>query len=488
MITSELLESINLQDSKVAFFRFKQFDKDNYLITNDLGDYHFLSNDDFLKFIGNEINENDPIGRELIKKGFIENPETNNLLAERYRKANLHLFHGPFLHIIELTGRCNENCTYCHAAARHKKKANIDMTIETARKVVDLIFSAHAKNITIEFQGGEPLLNWDTVKFILEYTTEKNATHNKHLTFTMVTNLSLMNQEKLSILRKYNVALCTSIDGPAKIHDKHRLFAGKSSFKITRDWLLKIQKDQKRGQEKGEHYYLIAGIMTTTKDSLPFYKEIIDEYVKLNLDKIFLRPLNPFGFAKRIWNKIGYDMEDFIDFYKKAFAYIIDLNKKGILFQELMATVYLKKILSDRCTNYVDSRSPCGASLGQVLYAYDGNIYTCDEGRMVARMQDDIFRIGNLDNTWKELIDNSVTKSVCVVSCTESLPTLVNNVYSPYIGVCPVYNYSKYGDIFCKGPANEWIKLHTAILDTVFKYLKNPETEKILKSWNIYTV
>ena len=46
--------------------------------------------------------------------------------------------------------------------------------------------------------------------------------------------------------------------------------------------------------------------------------------------------------------------------------------------------------------NYLDIRSPCGAGIGQIAYSYDGKIYTCDEGRMLGGMGDDIFCIGNV--------------------------------------------------------------------------------------------
>jgi hypothetical protein len=66
--------------------------------------------------------------------------------------------------------------------------------------------------------------------------------------------------------------------------------------------------------------------------------------------------------------------------------YILELNKKGINFREMLSGIYLSKILTDRDPNYLDERSPCGACIGQVAYNYDGKIYSCDEGRMLARM------------------------------------------------------------------------------------------------------
>jgi hypothetical protein len=50
--------------------------------------------------------------------------------------------------------------------------------------------------------------------------------------------------------------------------------------------------------------------------------------VELGLDGIFLRPLNPYGFAAADLEKLGYTMEEFVEFYEKSMDYIIELNKK----------------------------------------------------------------------------------------------------------------------------------------------------------------
>lgn len=47
------------------------------------------------------------------------------------------------------------------------------MSIETARKAVDIALSSNSENLTFEFQGGEPLTNFDVIKFIVTYSEEK---------------------------------------------------------------------------------------------------------------------------------------------------------------------------------------------------------------------------------------------------------------------------------------------------------------------------
>jgi hypothetical protein len=68
-------------------------------------------------------------------------------------------------------------------------------------------------------------------------------------------------------------------------------------------------------------------LLTVTKETLPKYKEIIDTYVSLGLDGIFLRWLNPYGFAAADLKALAYDTPEWIQFYKKSLDYIIELNK-----------------------------------------------------------------------------------------------------------------------------------------------------------------
>ena len=70
------------------------------------------------------------------------------------------------------------------------------MDIDTSRKIVDFIFNSPNENIKIEFQGGEPLLNWDVIQAVVEYANEKNIISKKNLSFVICTNLTLMATNK----------------------------------------------------------------------------------------------------------------------------------------------------------------------------------------------------------------------------------------------------------------------------------------------------
>jgi radical SAM protein with 4Fe4S-binding SPASM domain len=151
---------------------------------------------------------------------------------------------------------------------------------------------------------------------------------------------------------------------------------------------------------------------------------------------------------------------------------------------EKMASLMLTRILTQKDPNYMDLRSPCGAGLGQLAYNYDGRVYTCDEGRMVGAMGDDLFCIGDVNRDgYAEIIGNAGVRSMCVASCLECLPGCSDCVYAPYCGVCPVYNYIMEGDLVARSPGNDRCRIQKGMLDHLFLRLFEPGMEELLLRW-----
>lgn len=224
--------------------------------------------------------------------------------------------------------------------------------------------------------------------------------------------------------------------------------------------------------EKVRNYNIpIGAIQTTMKFSLLEYKNIIDTYISNGFNGIFLRPLTELGFAKEEWNNIGYSAKEFLEFYRNSFEYIIEWNRKGMKIREQHAAIFLSKILGGRCGNYTELRSPCGATVGQLAYYPDGNIYTCDEGRKLAKMGDCSFKVGNVENNYNEITGSSVCKSVCVASCLESIPECSECVYSPYCGVCPVTIYGESHNLFFGKNKKFRCEIYKGIMKLLFKYI-----------------
>ena len=427
------------------YFNFKPMN-DKFLLTNDFGNYCFLSNDDFKELVSTHKVSNQDKLEELEDKGFIYDCSREEFIVkytDYIRSMKQYIFQSTSLHIFVVTTDCNGDCIYCQAKSKHSAKRGY-MTKETAKMAVDIAIASPSNNMSFEFQGGEPLMNFEVIRYIVDYT--KSVT-DKNINFNIVSNLTLLNDEMIDYIVQNDISLSTSLDGNAEIHNHNRPFLGSEQgmYEVV----------NKRINYLRERNIGIGAIQTTTLFSLDKSKKIIDEYVRQGMNSIFIRPLTPLGMAAERWNKIGYTPEQFCDFYRESLEYILQLNKDGIHLSEGHARIFLRKILLQYSENYMELRSPCGGGLGQLAYYHDGNIYTCDEARMLSEMGDNSFYVGNVRTDNFETITSSpACKAVCKASVVESLPTCSQCVYNVYCGVCPVVNYAANNDIYEITPFN----------------------------------
>lgn len=457
------------------YFNFRKLSAD-YLITNDEGRYEFVDASILKKLVLGDIDPSSSRATHLLEKGFVyENREEFlKKQKQRIRRMKGHLFHCTSLHIFVLTNACNLQCVYCQARSGNESEYQY-MDEETAERAVDFALQAPDEYLTFEFQGGEPLLNFGVIRHIVEYT-EKHKKEKK-VEYSLVSNMILLDGEKIQFIKDNHIGVSTSIDGGCGIHDSNRPFVdGAPSYAKV---IQKLQKLRENG--------LCPGVIeTTTRTTLGHAKELVETFTSLGFTSVFIRPLTPLGYADRNWNCIGYTPAEFLEFYKECLAHIIDLNMAGTSFQEGHASLFLKKILGGEDPNYMELRSPCGGMLGQVAYFFNGDIYTCDEGRMLGEMGNQSFRLGNVfNNTFDEVICSSPCKALLTASYLESLPECCDCAYQPYCGVCPVVNLAMHGDIFPVVPNDYKCQIYRGILDIIFEYLKdeNGAATKVLKSW-----
>jgi len=432
-----------------------------YFVTTDFGSYCVLSEEEFRSLQQNNVNEE--LRDKLEKKEVILNDANLEEAIRLTRNRNNFLFSGTPLHIIVATLRCNMNCVYCHASSKSPDSGEFDMDIETAKKTVDFILQSSSKNITIEFQGGEPLLNWDAVRYIIEYSQEKNKVMKKNLLITIVTNLTEMDDEKMSYLIEKGVDVCTSLDGPKELHDYNRRFVGGSNYDFVVKWIKRFSEEYKK---RGLKHRRINALVTLTKKSLSYPKDIVDEYVKLGLSNIHLRFLNKLGVAKNSWPEINYTVKEYLDFWKEAVRYLGELKKEGREINERMVSVMVNKIQNELDPNYVDLRNPCGAAIGQLTYNYNGDIYTCDEARMIG---EDLFLLGNVDkDNYKDIV--TCDKACAVINASINDQYICNDcAYKPYCGICPVCNYAEQGNVIGKITQTDRCKIFKEQFDWVVR-------------------
>ncbi|MER3123740.1 radical SAM protein, partial [Bacillus altitudinis] len=140
-----------------------------------------------------------------------------------------------------LTRECNLDCKYCYVG----EKENVSMSIETADKIIKFIDNkaknpAYLRNNTVRvvLHGGEPLLNYEVLKYIVEKLENKK---DYTAIFDMTTNGTILNKEILETMKKLH-NLSVSIDGGYEVHDKNRVLKnGQGTFNIVKKNLEKIK-------------------------------------------------------------------------------------------------------------------------------------------------------------------------------------------------------------------------------------------------------
>lgn len=476
-----------LAADKLGFFRYG-FVRDKVVLTNDCGEWHWLTHEDFEAFLAGQIGEGHPQFAALQARGLLREGLDEDALAERYARKRRFLPNGPHLQIVITTLRCNQSCKYCHASRTDMDRVDTDMSIETAKKVVDLAMQTTSPYVCFEYQGGEPTVNMPVIKFMVAYSREKNRYEKKTLDHSIVTNMSYMTEENAEWLLANGVLVCTSLDGPEDVHNWNRPWTKGNAFQDVMKWIAYFNR---RYVEMGRNPDLwhVDALMTTTRRSLERWKDIVDLYVSLGIRNIHLRPLNPFGFATATWKVIGYDMDEYMAFYERAFDYILELNKQGVQIQEGTAATFLKKMLTPDDPNFTDIRSPVGSGTGQVGYYYDGTIVPSDEGRMVYAMGDDFFRIGQAGvTTYAEARNHPTVKALAAASYLDALPGCSTCWNAPYCGVRPEHNYMQQRDLFAQRPRTPKCKEHMTIGRLLFdRLIHDPDgrNRAIFERWTI---
>ncbi len=465
---------------KLLPFNFIKLDDSRYVITNIAGEYLVITKEDLYAVANKQLCPGSPVYNTLKSKHFIYDDDSSvalELLALKYRTKMAPLANFTGLHLFVTTLRCDHSCPYCQVSRQSEDKAAFDMTPEIADKAIDFTFQSPSNEIKIEFQGGESLLNFEMVKYVVEEATKRNQTENRDLQFVIATNLSPLTDGMLDFCLKYDILISTSLDGPEELHNGNRPRPGKDSYEKVMTGMQKVR--ELLGPDK------LGALMTTTKDSLTQAKPIIDEYVEQGFSSIFLRPLSPYGFAIKTKSFDAYQTEEWLKFYKEGLDYIIELNKQGLYFIEDYTALILNKMLTPFGTTYVDLQSPSGMAISAIVFNYDGDIYASDESRMLAEMGEKRFRLGNLlQDTYEGVMLSDALLGPLEATITESMPMCNDCGFQNYCGSDPVYHYATQGDIIGNKAFSGFCKKNMTIMRHLIKLLEDdPEARDVLLSW-----
>jgi len=451
-------------------FKFDRLQQDQVTISNSVGEWLILSDLEFDQLIGKKFSSEDLV-RKLLAKHFIHRTNETTalrLLPLKLATRNRQLGHGTGLHIFVVTLRCDHACEYCQVSRQNSRSTEFDMSEANAFSALSIAFSSPNPAIKIEFQGGESLLNFDLIRFIVLKAKELNQIHKKNLAFVIATNLAMLEDHMIEFAGEHDIYFSTSLDGATALHNQNRARPGRNSWELTIDGIKRIRT--KLGSDR------VSALMTTTAASLNYPEQIIDSYVEHGFEEIFLRYLSPYGHAIKTGSHAKYDNQRWMKFYFEGLNYIIELNKSGVNLTEAMASTYLKKMLTNEPTTFVDMSTPTGAGLGALVYNYDGDVYSSDEGRMLKEMGDQTFKLGSVStHNYRDLMLTDVILDATEQSFAPSAPMCSDCSLEPFCGSDATVHHTLQGDFVGYKPESPFCERTMTIVPYLMKKYSEDE-------------
>lgn len=410
------------------------------------------------------------LGRSKLSTG------VRRLIASRVAAKRETLSTGPALHIIVPTLQCAHSCRYCQVS-RSLDDEGHTLSHAGLDAACDGIFESPSPTLTVEFQGGDPLLRFDLIERAILRIQARNTSEKRRIRFVIASTLHQLNPAMCEFFRVHGVYLSTSIDGPRELHNLNRPIPGRDAYEKTVAGI-----DMARSLIGPDS---VAALMTTTKASLPYAEAIVDEYVQLGFKEIFLRPLSSYGFAKRNHGLLGYSVEDFFHFYQRGLQRVLHWNRQGIEIREVYASILLNKMLSTFDAGYVDLQSPTGSGSSVLVYNYDGYIYPSDEARMLAESGDTSMRMGRIGQPLDVLLASPVRRMLMEASDVKSTPGCCDCPYNLFCAPNPIDAQAQFGSPFTSVHDTEHCQRHMGLLDAMFMMLRtaDDDLQDLLHRW-----
>jgi uncharacterized protein len=165
---------------------------------------------------------------------------------------------------------CNLKCKYCFAGEGEYRGQRSLMSAEVGKKAIDFLIQAsgNRRNLEIDFFGGEPLMNFEVVKEIVDYARSIEGEHNKNFRFTITTNGVLLDDDIQAYINEHMHNVVLSIDGRKEVHDRMRYTINhKGSYDLV------VPKFKKIADSRNQTNYYVRG--TFTRENLDFAKDVL---------------------------------------------------------------------------------------------------------------------------------------------------------------------------------------------------------------------
>ena len=281
----------------------KTIQKDVYALYNSLLHKPVYVSRKELEDILNETVSED-VYRLLVGKGiYVSSWKSDDEAVSRLLAFVKSKIKRPNILYLIVTNKCPLGCRYCFIEENPKSTiCQSYMTKETAKLALDRFYEEFQESSippTIILYGGEPTMNKELLKFICEYSREKDSS----TLLSMITNGVLIDDDLIEMINHYQIGVGVSIDGPKAINDKNRVF--KSSDKSVYDAVMKAIS------KMTEKHCPICLSITVTQDVLNHRDEVIQWIKSTGVKNIYW---NLFHFTKRTdnWKEFYEEMTDFI--------------------------------------------------------------------------------------------------------------------------------------------------------------------------------
>ena len=285
---------------------------------------------------------------------------------------------------LHISHDCNLRCKYCFASTGDFGKGRKLMPVETGKKAIDFLLthSGNRHNLELDFFGGEPLMNWDAVKEIVDYARSKEEEYNKKFRFTVTTNGVLLDDDSIDYINKEMKNVVLSLDGRKCVNDNMRLtINGKGSYDI---FVPKFQKLVERRLQGDNKEYYARG--TFTKNNLDFAQDVYHIADDLGFDQLSVEPViadssEPYAITEE-------DLPTIFTEYEKLAVEMIRRKKEGRCFNFFHFMIDL-----DQGPCAIKRLRGCGCGNEYVSVTPDGDIYPCHQF-----VGNDEWKMGNLDD------------------------------------------------------------------------------------------
>ncbi|QOR36415.1 radical SAM protein [Clostridium sp. 'deep sea'] len=337
--------------------------------------------------------------------------------------------------VINVSHDCNLRCKYCYASQGSYGRDIALLSKHVASQILEFF---KGKNLSsILFFGGEPLLNTDMITYLAEgFIAQQKTTPN----FSVITNGTIVNDHIINILKKYDMQITVSIDGPKNIHDKMRPFEdGCGSYDLVKSNISKLRKHIKDTNISIETVY--------TKHHLQagYNMKQLRKYIINDLDlngKNMVLCHSCMGEDMSMSFELKEELKNVNELFNSFYEDIL-LEKSPVMDWEWVDSLFRlgKKQVYDAL---------CPLGEGVICITPDGDIYPCHNLAMINEL-----KIGNVFNN---NLDETIQKAKEKVSIAykENSPQCQECWFVDECKGCPakIYlvekNINKIPDWFCK--------------------------------------